>query len=109
MTDEPRYTLDEARRELARRECGYHGHDYETTVRPNHEPVTFFCNRCGKTWGATRLGLGTFIGQVEHVSIPPESFWMVIILDKNGDRTGNAGPRHPTQEAAQQWLKEVTI
>ena len=49
--DEPRYTLDEARVELARGECAVHGHDFEIVQAfGNNAPVKIFCDRCGRSW-----------------------------------------------------------
>ena len=48
-TDERRYTLAEARRELAAQECGRYGHDYQIMVQKD-EPVALECSRCGRGW-----------------------------------------------------------
>jgi hypothetical protein len=53
MADEDttgRYTLEEAARELARRECGGHGHDFEMIVVFGGEPTGIICARCGRSW-----------------------------------------------------------
>lgn len=51
MSDRQRYTLDEARRELARRECAMHGHDVETIlIVQTGQPRLLLCARCGQSW-----------------------------------------------------------
>lgn len=50
MTDEPTYTLDEARRVLARRECGAHGHDWTVLQKMTGVPYLVCCGRCGDTY-----------------------------------------------------------
>lgn len=46
---EPTYTLNEAREELARRQCAAGGHDFETVLNGCGEPVQMFCsNACGR-------------------------------------------------------------
>lgn len=52
MTDEQRYTLEEARRELKRRECEEFGHDWDTVVAGG-EPVALVC-ACGEERKVTR-------------------------------------------------------
>jgi len=42
-----RYTLDEARRELARRECVALGHDWVVVTGGGGEPRLVLCERCG--------------------------------------------------------------
>lgn len=49
-TDEPRYTLGEARRELDRRQCNLQGHDFQIVVTGANHPSAISCNRCGRTW-----------------------------------------------------------
>jgi hypothetical protein len=54
-TDEPRYTLDEAQRELARRECGMFGHNFDVQIiYGNGDPQVVMCSRCGKTWNVEK-------------------------------------------------------
>lgn len=48
MDDEPRYTLPEARREIARRECAFHGHDWRVVIAGTGQPVAITCERCGQ-------------------------------------------------------------
>lgn len=49
MTGQQRYTLDQARRELARRECEIHGHDIDFTHHAGStDPIAAYCTRgCG--------------------------------------------------------------
>jgi hypothetical protein len=48
---EPRYTLDEAKAEIARQECATYGHDYMTVVwMGGNEPTGVTCSRCGQHW-----------------------------------------------------------
>ncbi|OLT24368.1 hypothetical protein BJF79_13580 [Actinomadura sp. CNU-125] len=53
---EPRYTLDEAATELARRECFTDGHDFTVTstgvqlAGGGDEPVSVHCDRCHHIW-----------------------------------------------------------
>lgn len=47
MSESQRYTLDEARQVLARRQCGQHGHDI-TIIYTGIDPVRMICdNACG--------------------------------------------------------------
>ena len=59
MSDtEHTYTLTEARRELAIRECGARGHDWEFAPRRmvDAAPTAILCARCG--WkGAVTMGV----------------------------------------------------
>lgn len=51
MTDERRFTLDEAERELAQRECLAHGHSLDTiVVLGSSDPAALVCSRCGRSW-----------------------------------------------------------
>lgn len=45
--DEPRYTLDEARRLLAERECAIHGHSWDVITRDGG-PHSLICSNCGE-------------------------------------------------------------
>lgn len=47
-----RYTLEEARKELARQDCLVHGHDYEViaTYSSDGGPSDVICSRCGRAW-----------------------------------------------------------
>jgi hypothetical protein len=47
------YTLEEAERELHRRECASHGHNYEH-VMIDFDLVGVICDRCWKSWSVTR-------------------------------------------------------
>lgn len=47
MSAEKTYTLDEAREELARRECTFHGHDWDIVSRADGVPIAIICGRCG--------------------------------------------------------------
>lgn len=56
-SDEATFTLDEARRELAREECRRHGHDFqviEQEIRLGHfrdgPPLEVRCGRCWRRW-----------------------------------------------------------
>jgi hypothetical protein len=53
MTDaEKTFTLEEARKELARLECFRHGHDWNIVTWLGQEtPSAITCNRCGRTHG----------------------------------------------------------
>jgi hypothetical protein len=60
VSDEPRYTLNEAKLELNRQECARHGHDYNIIANPvgswrrdGHEPTEVVCDRCKKRWTVT--------------------------------------------------------
>jgi hypothetical protein len=49
--EEPRYTLKEAERELAKRECGIYGHTFDVTVTTGSgNPRIVVCTRCSRTW-----------------------------------------------------------
>lgn len=53
MSDEPTYTLSEARAKIARDECDAHGHDLSVTqVRGFGTcfPVSVLCDRCHEHW-----------------------------------------------------------
>ena len=45
-----RYTLDEARRELARRECAADGHAWDVVTGSGARPILLFCDRCHRSW-----------------------------------------------------------
>lgn len=52
---EPRYTLAEARREIARQHCWEHGHDYSVISSRcmqdlAGQPINVQCDRCGTYW-----------------------------------------------------------
>lgn len=47
MSDETRYTLDEARREMNRRECMRWGHDWSIIQTGVGPPLMIRCDRCG--------------------------------------------------------------
>lgn len=54
MNEEQRYTLDEAEKELALRECRNHGHSWDviearTIGDPLAAPMAVVCNRCGQS------------------------------------------------------------
>lgn len=46
MSDERRYTLVEAQRELAARECAVHGHDWRVLESLARGPISIVCERC---------------------------------------------------------------
>lgn len=47
--------LEDARRELARRECLMTGHDYNVIDTLGEEgPSDIVCSRCGRVWHVTR-------------------------------------------------------
>ena len=52
-TDEQRFTLAEARREIARRTCHDRGHDFDFKPRRlmDEAPTGIICARCG--WSGT--------------------------------------------------------
>lgn len=55
MSTEPRYTLAEAKAELARQECVNHGHTYgvlddRTLGSAPGQPVEVYCSQCETTW-----------------------------------------------------------
>lgn len=46
-----RFTLEEARLELAKQECSRYGHSYDVVVSMGSDgPTTIQCDRCGKAW-----------------------------------------------------------
>lgn len=55
MSDwQPKYSLNEAERLLAERECAMHGHDFEHVVDAmTQEPSILVCARCRRTWNIT--------------------------------------------------------
>jgi hypothetical protein len=55
MTTQPTYTLAEAARELARRECRARGHDFTFMERRlmDEAPTGIVCIRCGWTGDVT--------------------------------------------------------
>lgn len=54
-TDEPRYTLAEARRLLAEQNCRDDGHDLNQQWRVDGGTVLVFCGRCGATFEPSLL------------------------------------------------------
>ena len=47
-----RYTLEEAKAEIARRQCAQEGHYYNVlTTHGTNAPVSVICDRCGQSWG----------------------------------------------------------
>lgn len=50
---EPRYTLAEAERELARRGCRLNGHEYEMLTNGFGDLIRVTCGQCGKSWDVT--------------------------------------------------------
>lgn len=51
MSPQGLYTLDAARKVLAREECARFGHSYDTIVEAvTNEPRAIFCHRCNKRW-----------------------------------------------------------
>lgn len=50
MSDEPRYTLAEARWELAKDKCLTQGHDLDIILAYTGEPQSIICQRCGASW-----------------------------------------------------------
>lgn len=56
-TDEPRYTLAEAKRELDRRECQMRGHDWTFRMTlGSQDPFGLICERCGRLLEVVRGG-----------------------------------------------------
>lgn len=50
-----RYTLEEARVEMARQECAVHGHDFDVIEEFGAGPVALICSRgCGESWPVSR-------------------------------------------------------
>jgi hypothetical protein len=48
--DEPRYTLNEAKRKLIEAECAMHGHDWRViSIFGSNVPRAVTCTRCGQT------------------------------------------------------------
>jgi 6-pyruvoyl-tetrahydropterin synthase len=46
------YTLEDAQRELAQRECVLHGHNFDVIVKlGSADPHLVICMRCGRSWG----------------------------------------------------------
>ena len=66
MTDEPRYTLAEARVELARQECGRQGHNLEILLSDGTSPRSVWCRRCNYSWVVA-------VPKGEEVSAEPSS------------------------------------
>lgn len=62
-----RYTLDEAARELALRQCQAEGHDWEICEEMCVGPVALICSRCGEARPVGRGGTGVeaFLDEVE--------------------------------------------
>jgi hypothetical protein len=53
--EEQRYTIEEAVREIALRDCVLHGHDYEIITRMGeNRPHLVYCSRCGESWLVSR-------------------------------------------------------
>lgn len=51
MSDEQRYTLEEARIIFKTEACNTYGHNYEVVPkRLENRPVRIFCARCDKKW-----------------------------------------------------------
>jgi hypothetical protein len=80
MTDDQKYTLDEARRELAIRECGMQGHDYDVlVVLGSNEPQCVLCRRCGESWSidhnSESTGLRGFPPEVRKMLGPYRRAW----------------------------------
>jgi hypothetical protein len=50
VSGEPRYTLEEARWELAKDSCRTQGHDYQIVLAGSGEPTAILCERCGASW-----------------------------------------------------------
>jgi hypothetical protein len=49
--DDRTYTLAEAERILAKRECFNHGHDFEVMIdNRTSDPAAIMCTRCGRSW-----------------------------------------------------------
>jgi hypothetical protein len=51
MSEQKTYTLEEARRELARRECEHHGHSWDVISTIGAGPEAVVCTQCG--WAGT--------------------------------------------------------
>lgn len=49
---EPRYTLNEARLELAKEECRRRGHVFNVLISSSGDPERITCDRCGRSWPA---------------------------------------------------------
>jgi hypothetical protein len=54
---EPKYTLDEARAEIARQECEMAGHLFDVLTSFGHgNPTEVVCARCGRSWHVEEKG-----------------------------------------------------
>lgn len=72
MSDEERYTLEEARAELARQDCGVYGHDFDViaTYASDGGPSDIVCSRCSRSWTvAPRSVFEVRDGAVQTVAI----------------------------------------
>lgn len=58
MTEEPRYTLEEAKKVIKDQECVYLGHSIMTVMR-GFEVRHFVCTNCRKTWSPALIGRQT--------------------------------------------------
>ncbi len=56
MSEEKRYTLEQARRLLNRQVCAQHGHDLEHILKGDGDLSAVYCSRCGASWNTTRVG-----------------------------------------------------
>ena len=51
MSEEKKYTLDEARDLIAQEKCREHGHYFDVyTAFGTPDPIFIMCNVCGKKW-----------------------------------------------------------
>jgi ribosomal protein S27AE len=51
MSDEQRYTMEEAKLKLAKEECDRFGHSFDVVVEMGSaDPTRIFCSRCGRGW-----------------------------------------------------------
>lgn len=82
---EPTYTLDEAKRELARRECALQGHDFDVVVDLN-EPARFYCSRCGTSWAVQQPTTTTDDELLEAARAALEPFAESVAQIPEGER-----------------------
>lgn len=69
MSDEERYTLEEARAELAREDCQVYGHDF-VVIATSDGPSDVVCSRCSQSWTlAPRSVFEVRDGAVQTVAI----------------------------------------
>jgi hypothetical protein len=53
VTEEKKYTLEEARRELDRLQCMVFGHSFDHVVNGDGDLLCVVCSRCRKSWSTS--------------------------------------------------------